>query len=366
EEGRSQIFEVAEAARQECTRTEVLLKTVQAEMEQAILDVEELTRKFTLIRVRLLQTNRDFQEYSEEEKRQIYEEASEIREALTAAKERERMLRVRRDNLEQTLAKLQEIAAKAERLVSQVGIALGVLSSSILDVNQQIEHMHAREIAGQEMLKGQELERKRMAGALHDGPVQDIAHLIVQLEIVEWLQHAGRYAEAKESFQSLKSIAQGSVAHLRRIIYDLNPMTLDDLGLVLTINNFLDNLTKQTGVETRLVVLGNEVRLDSQVELSIFRTVQEAVANCRKHSQAKLVVVTLEFSRQHISVVVQDDGIGFDVASVQEKLKSGKHYGLLSMQSRVSVLGGSMSLNSQPGKGAKVLVKIPLRAYKED
>lgn len=360
EDGRAQIFEVAEAARQECTRTEVLLKTVQAEMEQAILEVEQLTSRFNRIRLQLLKSNRDFQEYSEEEKQETYEEASQIREALTAAKERERLLRVRRDNLEQTLAKLQEIAAKAERLVSQVGVALSFLSGSILDVNKQLENLQAREVAGQEMLQGQELERKRMAGELHDGPVQDLANLIVQLEIVERLFRAGRTAEAEDSYNNLKTIAQGSVADLRRIIYDLNPMTLDDLGLVLTIKNYLDNLTKQTGIETRLILLGEETRLDSQLELSIFRTIQEATNNCRKHSQARLIEVTLEFARNSIGVAVKDDGVGFDVAQVQEKLKSGKHYGLLSMQSRINVLGGTMRLSSEIGKGARVLVKIPL------
>lgn len=209
EEGRSQIFEVAEAAQEECTRTEVVLQTVQSEMEQAIVEVEELTRRFAVVRVELLRSNRDYEQYSEAEKQRIYEEAEQIRTALAAARERERLLRVRRDNLQQTLAKLREIAAKAERLVSQVGMAMTYLSGSLLDVNKQLEHMHMREQAGQEMLLGQEIERKRMAGALHDGPVQNLAHLVVQLEICERLYEAGREAEAREKFQGLKRLPRG-------------------------------------------------------------------------------------------------------------------------------------------------------------
>ena len=120
----------------------------------------------------LLRANRDFEDYSEEEKRRSYEAAAEVRDALAAAKERERLLRVRRDNLQQTLAKLREIAGKADLLVSQVGMALTYLSGSLEDVNRQLEHMQIREQAGQEILLGQEIERKRMAGALHDGPVR--------------------------------------------------------------------------------------------------------------------------------------------------------------------------------------------------
>ncbi|HPT83195.1 MAG TPA: ATP-binding protein [Limnochordia bacterium] len=360
EEGRSQIFEVAEAAQQECTRTEVVLQTVQSEMEQAIADVEDLTRRFARIRVDLLRSNRDFHEYSEAEKRRIYEEAEQIRSALAAAKERERLLRVRRDNLQQTLAKLREIAAKAESLVSQVGMALTYLSGNLDDMSRQLEHMHIREQAGQEMLRGQEIERKRMAGALHDGPVQDLAHLVVQLEITERLYQTGRQAEALDKFGDLKRIAQGAMADLRRIIYDLNPMTLDDLGLVLTINNYLDNLSAQTGVDTRFVLLGQERRLEPQLEMAVFRIVQEAANNALKHAQASLIEVTLEYRRQQISVSVRDDGIGFDAQSVQEKLKSGRHFGLLNMQSRANVLGGSLQFQGEPGKGARVLATIPL------
>ena len=360
EDGRTQIYEVAEAARLECSRTEVVFRSVQAEMGDAICDVEELTARFSQIRLELFDSNKNFQEYSEQEKKMIYEEAARVREALTAAKERERLLRERRDNLEQTLAKLQEIAAKAELLVSQVGVALAYLSSNLGDVNQQIENFQAREHAGQELIKGQEIERRRMANALHDGPVQDLANVMVQLEICERLYGAGYQAEAFEGLTKLKGITQGSIAQLRHIIYDLNPMTLDDLGLVLTIKNGLNNLTKQTAIETEFVVLGTEVRLDNQVEMAVFRIIQESLNNCRKHANPTLIKVKLEFSGRHISAEVKDDGVGFDMSSISHKLRSGKHYGMLSMQSRTTVLGGLVQIQSEPGKGTRVLVRIPL------
>lgn len=360
EEGRSQMYEVAEAARVECRRTEVVFKSVQAEMEEAIGEVEDLTRRFAQMRLELFQSNKDFQEYSEEEKRKIYEEAAQVREALTAAKERERLLRVRRDNLEKTLAKLQEIAAKAETLVSQVGMALKYLSSSISDVNKQIENFQAREYASQELIKGQEIERRRIANALHDGPVQDLANAMVQMEICERLYAVGSIAEASQNFGKLKAATQGSIAELRNIIYDLNPMTLDDLGLVLTIRNSLRNLEKQTAIEADFVVLGNETRLNDQIEMAIFRIVQEALNNCRKHANPRLIKVTLEFSSRYISAEVRDDGIGFDMLEIQNKLRTGKHYGMLSMQGRTELLGGSVQIQSEPGKGTRMLVRIPL------
>lgn len=360
EDGRNQIYEVAEAAREECNRTEEILKAVRVEMHQAIIDVEGLERQFAKVRSHLYNANKNFENYSEQDQKLIYEEATQVREELTVAKERERILRIRRDNLEQTFAKLHDIASKAERLVSQVGVALSFLSGSIKDVNEQITNMQAREHVGQEMLKGQEIERKRMAGALHDGPVQDLANLIVQLEICERLYQRELYAEAARSFLALKSIAQGSMGELRRIIYDLNPMTLDDLGLTLTVKNFLDAFTKQTGIETRFHLLGQETRLDSDIELPIFRIIQESLNNSRKHANPNWVEVTMEFLPHYINVEIKDDGSGFDLQEIQGKIKTGQHYGLLSMQSRTTVLRGSLRLQSRPGEGTKVLVRIPL------
>ncbi|NLL48010.1 MAG: hypothetical protein GX249_05450 [Firmicutes bacterium] len=360
EDGRSQMHDVAQAARDECRRTEVLFQAVQAEMAAAISDVETLTARFARIKLDLFESNKNFQEYSEQEKKRIYEEASQVREALTAAQERERLLRVRRDNLQQTLARMQEIAAKAERLVSNVGVALGFLSTSIFDVNKQIENFQAREQAGQELIKGQEIERRRMANALHDGLVQDLANVMVQLEVCERLYAAGHMTEAVENFRKVKGATQATIGQLRGIIYDLNPMTLDDLGLVLTIRNGLNNFAKQTGVHGEFVLLGTEFRLDNQVEMGIFCIIQESLHNCRKHASPKHVKVTLEFSNRYISAEIRDDGVGFDMSEVQAKLRSGKHYGLLSMQSRANVLGGSVQTHSAPGKGTRILVRIPL------
>lgn len=360
EDGRSQMYEVAEAARMECSRTEVIFQAVQAEMAEAICEVEELTAKFARMRMKVFESNKDFQEYSEQDKKKIYEKAAQVREALNIARERERLLRVRRDGLEQTLARLQDIAAKAEGLVSRVGVALSFLSSNLGDMSQQIENFQARESAGQELIRGQEMERRRMASALHDGPVQDLANQMVQLEICEKLYNAGQHAEALESFTQLKSITQNSIAQLRHIIYDLNPMTLDDLGLVLTIQNGLRSLEKQTGIATEFVLLGTEVRLENQLEMAVFRITQEALNNCRKHANASAIKVTLEYSSRYICAEVRDDGIGFEVGGIQNKLRSGKHYGMLSMQSRTNILRGTVQVTSELGEGTRVLVRIPL------
>ena len=306
------MYDVAEAARHEYNRVQQSLQQVREEMHQAIHDVESLDREFKRIRIRLYNVNKNLELYSDNERQRVYEEADQLREQLAAARERERILRVRRDSLEQSLAKLHEIVEMSERLVSQVGVALNYLAGNIREVNEQIENVQARYEIGQEILKGQEAERKRMAREMHDGPVQDLANLAVQMEICEKLYETGRHAEAMTEISSLKKIVQGSMRDMRRIIHDLSPMTLEDLGLVPTVKKYIDEVSAQSGISIELSVLGKEVRLESPLEVALFRTIQEAVHNSRRHANPTAIVVRIEFMPEFVTVGIFDNGIGFD------------------------------------------------------
>ncbi|NLJ80757.1 MAG: histidine kinase [Firmicutes bacterium] len=360
EESRGEIYEVAESARRECDRTEKMLNEVRREMHQAILDVEELGRRFKETRVLLYQVSKNYDDYSEEQKRGVYEKANSLRERLALAREKEANLRLRRDNLEQTFVRLKEIVEKAEGLVSRVGVALNYLAGNIQDVNVQIENIEVRELVSQEILKGQEHERKRVASALHDGPVQDLVNLGLQMEICERLYTAGRFDEAWENFIGFKTVVKSSLKEMRRIIYDLNPMTLEDLGLVLTVKNSLQGISKATGIATHFNLLGKEVRLDSNVELALFRTIQEALNNSCKHGDPNSIVVCIEFLPHQINVEVEDDGRGFSMAAIQSKVKTGRHFGLLIMQNRIKILNGNLRILTEPGKGTKIVVNVPI------
>lgn len=297
---------------------------------------------------------------AKKKKENIYEEASKVREELAASRERERVLRVRHRELKQILTKFQQIAEKAERLVSQLGVALNYLSNDAEKVNDQLGTLQAREVVGQQILRSKELERKRMAGLLHDGPVQDLANLGIQLEVCEKLHKEGKHEEAIKRFAELKGIVQGSLGKLRHIIYDLNPMTLDDLGLAVTVKNFLVNLSNRTGINTEFNVLGKEVHLEPSIEMVLFRIIQESVQNSHKHANPNSVKVVLEYSSNFVLVEIKDDGEGFDLQAIKKKIRSGNHYGLLSMQSRLELIKGTFSIKSSLGEGTKTLVKVPL------
>lgn len=360
EQGKNQMYDIAEHARQEYDRLKAELEQVQVDVGQAIRTVEALEQQFKHARIRLYQVSRDFQQYSEQDKAHAYKEAERLRESLAVAKERERNLRQQRRSLEVSLARMDEIATKAERFVSQVGVALSYLEGNIHDVNEQLENVQIKHEIAQGILKGQEDERKRLAREIHDGPVQDMANIALRLDICQRLYSVGRKDEALEEFSCIKRLIKGIIGDIRRIIYDLSPMALDDLGLVHTVTRYVQDNCARHGVHGEVRVVGQEVRVPSAVEVALFRTVQEAVNNSLRHGRPTEILVRLEFLGDRISVGIFDNGFGFDLSEVQRRLQEGRHYGLVGMQDRIKLLNGTFKINSAPGQGTRIVVTVPL------
>jgi len=147
---------------------------------------------------------------------------------------------------------------------------------------------------------------------------------------------------------------------VRRIIYDLRPMALDDLGLIPTLRKYLSQVTDfENGAKIHFQSSGREQRFHTNIEVAVFRLVQESVSNAMKHGQSKDIWVKLEWLNDIINIVVKDDGIGFDVKEVRDK-----SFGLIGMRERITLLKGTMKINSNPGVGTTILFQIPLESDK--
>ncbi|HHT73208.1 MAG TPA: sensor histidine kinase [Firmicutes bacterium] len=360
EQGKNEMYDIAEHARQEFERLQAELEEVQVDVGQAISTVEVLEQRFKHARIRLYQMSRDYDHYSEQDKANAYREAERIRESLAVARERERNLSQQRRSLEVSLARVEEIASKAERFVSQVGVALNFLAGNIRDVNEQLECVQVKHEIAQGILKGQEDERKRLAREIHDGPVQDMANIALRLDIVERLYGVGRFEEAGQEFSSLKGLVKTIIGDIRRIIYDLSPMALDDLGLVHTVTRYVQENCERQGVHGEVRVVGREERLAATVEVAVFRTVQEAVNNSLRHGRPTEVLVRLEFLGDRIGVGVFDNGVGFNLVEVRRLLQEGRHYGLVGMEDRIKLLNGTLKIHSAPGQGTRIVATVPL------
>lgn len=357
EKGKIQIYEIYEAARNEMENVKKDLERVKQETTNIIFRVDEFEKRERRSRLRLAEVHRDFKLYTEEDMRQAYEEAENVRIELAVTREQERSLRRQRNELEIRLRNLKETLQRAEGLVGQVGAALGFLGDHMENVLSQIESMQQRQAFAAKIIKAQEEERRRVAREIHDGPAQAMANIVFRAEVCERLLDTD-LVRSRAELKDLQSQIRLVLKETRKIIFGLRPMTLDDLGLVPTIRRILDSLKERTNVISEIRVTGEEKRLDSHIEIGLFRTVQEALNNVEKHAKAKSVLVRLDFRATVVSASVEDDGKGFDT---DPDLIGEESFGIMGMRERVSLLSGEFSINSQKGKGTKVFIKVPLR-----
>jgi two-component system sensor histidine kinase DegS len=198
-----------------------------------------------------------------------------------------------------------------------------------------------------------EEERMRIARDMHDGPAQSMANLVLQAEILERLIQRDPGMVVKE-LADFKDGVRAVLEDTRRLIFDLRPMTLDDLGLVPTLRKFVKEYGDKTGVNAQLRVMGEETRLPGSYEPTLFRIVQEALNNARKHARARNVEVLINFQADAVSAVVRDDGVGMDLAAVEARLEASKNLGLISMRERADLEKGTLEIRSEMGRGTEV------------
>ncbi|HKM16953.1 MAG: histidine kinase [Firmicutes bacterium] len=359
-DSKKQMFEIVELAQREFDRISMALAELKQEINATIEEVERLEHDFRLVRIRLAEVSRNFTRYGEAAREVVYRQADRLREALAAVREREKNLQRQRMQQEQALVQISQLVAKAEQSVSQVDIALEFLKGNLEELNEQLANISMRYQLGQRIIKMQEDERKRVAREIHDGPAQDLANVVLKAEICERLFDVDRMDELRLELQELKSTVKFSLDEIRKIIHNLRPMVLDDLGLVPAVKRLIEEVQEQSGLEIGLSVLGPESRLDPAVEIALFRIVQEAINNSRKHANASLVQVKLEFLPEKVSAVVEDNGVGFDKDTLNQRLAGGDHFGLYGMRERIELLGGTFRIRSKKGSGTRVSVTIRL------
>lgn len=355
ESSKEQIFEIAEGARRECInigKEIVELRDIIANVIQQVDSLELASRK---ARTKLVHVSRNFQSFTEEDIRQAYEEANQIQIDLTLAREREINLRRRRDELELRLKTIEETINKAESLMGQMSVVLGYLTGDLSQVEQALETAKKHQLMGLKIIQAQEEERKRVAREIHDGPAQSMANVVLRTEIVEKMLKQERILDAQMELHELKDMVRYSLADVRRIIFDLRPMALDDLGLVPTLQKYIKTFEERTGLPVELVLFGKEQPLESSFKAAMFRLVQECLNNVHKHAKARFVQVKVEFQQENLLLVVKDDGIGFE-----QNTGHANSFGIMGMKERTQLLEGKMELLSTLNQGTKVFFQIPL------
>jgi two-component system sensor histidine kinase DegS len=209
-----------------------------------------------------------------------------------------------------------------------------------------------------QILTAQEEERKRIARELHDDTAQSLVALSRQLDGL--LSASEEDPErARQRLLDLRRLTAQISQDVRRFSQDLRPSTIDDLGLLPTLEALTTRMSQENDVEANLEVKGERRRLSPEVELVLFRIAQEALTNVRKHSGATKVLTTVEFGDGVVRVTVTDNGGGFTVPERTSDLVETGKLGLTGMFERAHLAGGTVSVHSEPGKGTTVVAEIP-------
>ncbi|WP_285767862.1 sensor histidine kinase [Peribacillus sp. SI8-4] len=354
-ESKDEVFDIGEQCRKDFESLTKELDDVKIRVAIVINDSDALDSKARFARKRLSEVSMHFNHFSEEQVRDAYERAHKLQVDLQINRQLEKELRNRRDELELRLRALQQTIDKAVHLVSQISVVQNYLTQDLKFVGEALQEAKRKQDFGLKIIEAQEQERKKLSREIHDGPAQMLANVMMRSDLIERVQRERGPDEALVEIRSLKVMVRNALYEVRRIIYDLRPMALDDLGLVPTLRKYLQTTEDYNdGVHLNFVNLGQVKRLPSDMEVALFRLVQEAVQNSLKHAEPRQVQVKLSISKEMVTVVVKDDGKGFD-SSIQ---KEGS-FGLVGMRERVELLEGEMTIDSQPGAGTLVFIQIP-------
>jgi PAS domain S-box-containing protein len=210
----------------------------------------------------------------------------------------------------------------------------------------------------QEITRAQEEERKRIARELHDDTAQVLGSLSRQLDNFVRKKH-GLAPNEVLFLKDLQAQLNRGVQSVHRFIQDLRPSLLDDLGLVPALRSLMKDLQEYDGIGTNLKVLGRERRFSPEVESLLFRIVQEALNNIRRHAQASEAQVAIEFAGDKVKVTISDNGRGFELSGGVDDLPRSGKLGLAGMQERARLLGGTLEVKSILGKGTTLIVEVP-------
>jgi two-component system sensor histidine kinase DegS len=230
-------------------------------------------------------------------------------------------------------------------------------------INKRVESIlkayNSTENTANGIIMAQEEERRRISREIHDGPAQTLASLTMKIDYC--IEQPDLSQKLIDELKELKLSVQRSLQDIRRFIFDLRPMALDDLGLIPTLEQFISGFKKRTGIPVYVNIEGERVPMNQDTELAVFRVIQEAANNSIKHADPSSVHIFVNYSQenQNLSVVLKDDGVGFDVEKIKKSYGTLKKLGLKSMEERIRLAGGEFEIVSAPDEGTVVSFWVP-------
>jgi signal transduction histidine kinase len=283
-----------------------------------------------------------------------------VRSLEVALNSRRRQYQVR-DFLEEqhrTQRELREAHDQLADRAKQLETLVESRTAKLAESNEQLRReMGEREALRRKLLHAQEEERRRIARELHDQMGQNLTALNLGLKSLADHARSDLHAQV----QRLQGLATQTARDLHRVALELRPAALDDLGLVKAIRNLAETWSKRCCIDVDFEAgQYKPAGISSEIETTLYRVIQEALNNVAKHSGATRVGLILGRTPDHVQAIIEDNGRGFDVERVPPAGNANGHLGLLGIQERLGMVGGSLNLESAPARGATLIVRVPI------
>ena len=318
------------------------MKEISLLVEQSHGEVEKLAKRNADITSRIHQLQAHFDTVPRDDIRTIYDDALDAQQRLFTM--RGQLEKLQSD--EEHLRSFSEYVARTLQILGE---------KPDIGVEEEEDALGSSQSVFGQIIQAQEEERRKISRQMHDGPAQVLTNFILQTEIAARLFDTD-VELAREELENLKKAANVSFVKIRDFIFELRPMMLDDLGLVPTVKRYGEAFKEKTGLDVIVVNTGVERRLESHLEVMLFRAIQTLLGNVRDHAQATQVKISIDLDEKNARATVEDNGIGFDLEMIETEEYVSRP--LNQLRSQIELLGGILEIDSKPGEGARIVVRL--------
>jgi len=348
-DGKEEIFAITEQINKENRQVKADIAEVRREIRLYNAQIEKLKKMELESRKTLLIVSSDFNKYNSDDIKDAYDKSYNLQQDLMKKQLEIDSIMKKLELFENRIQKNNELVSKADELLSRIEIMSDYmkLDSSI---GSESEDLFTKWILFQEN------EKNRIARDIHDGPAQTIASLVIRSDIIKKLiEKDSPNTTIYKEIEQLKFQLRSVIKEIRKIMYDLRPTSLDELGFSSSIQGLISKTEEDCNIKFSVSIDEDSEIKNSNLKIICFRIIQESLNNIIKHSKAEKAYIYVKITTDYIDMIVQDNGVGFDTT----KINSANSFGLSCLKERVALVNGNVNIDSKFSKGTAINVKIP-------
>ncbi len=333
-----------EEAQKDYEQTQRDLKEIDILIKQSAAEVEKLAQRNAQRTSYIRQLETNFDTLPREDIKEAFEALNDVQQRLYT-------MRGQLEKLQSDQRNLERLAEFQRRLVEMAGYGFLPAVSNTKSAVKQPNVIR--------VIQTEEAVRQAIVRKMHDSVASSISNFILQAEICQRFFDMNP-ERARSELNALKNSAGTTFNNVKDFIFDLRPMMLDDLGVVPTLRRYAESFQEKNGIPVPMTITGVERRLESHIEVTIFRNVQELLTNALIHAQATQIQVSLDLAPEQITAVVEDNGSGFNADEAFNG--NSRTIGLSTLRERTEMLGGQLTIQSNLGQGTRVEFSMPIEA----